>query len=145
MAEYSCKPVILNYPVEVVYSRLSDFSSYQTKLDELPQDVRAQIGNVRFTPDSIIINVAPVGEIAFEVVERITPSQVRLQAKNAPVPMFLIIQMKPTDTTATEVVATIDVEIPMMLRPIVGGKMQEAANMFGDMLSKFFASKSDEV
>ena len=145
MAEYSCKPVILTHPIEDVYARLSDFSSYQAKLDELPQDIRAQIGNVRFTNDSIIINAAPVGEIAVEAVERITPSQVKLQAKNAPVPMYLIINMKPADSTTTEVVATIDVEIPMMLRPIVGGKMQEAANMFGDMLSKFFASKSDEI
>ena len=36
--------------------------------------------------------------------------------------------------------ATIDVDIPVMLKPLVGGKMQEAADKFSEMLSTLFAS-----
>lgn len=140
MARYSSKPIEIAQPVEGIFERLSDFSKYQEKLDELPANLREKIGDVSFTPDSIIINAAPVGEIAFEVIERIAPKHVKLQAKNAPVPMFLIMDFEPDGEDAAKVTSTIDVEIPAMLRPMVGGKMQEAANKFGEMLGNFFGA-----
>lgn len=142
MAEYHSKPVNIAQPIDAIYARLSDFTSYQEKLNELPEEIRAKIGDVRFTPDSIIITAAPVGEIAFEVIERSAPNRVKLQAKNAPVPMFLIMDFMATDEQNTAVTSTIDVEVPAILRPMVGGKMQEAADKFGEMLGNFFGGKA---
>jgi hypothetical protein len=40
-----------------------------------------------------------------------------------------------TDDT-TEVTTVIDVELPAMLRPFVGPKMQQAADQFGVLMSR---------
>ncbi len=138
MSTYSSKPVVIDAPVEMAFERLSDFSAYQSRLDELPDDIRAKIGDVRFTPDSIVITAAPVGEMAFEVSERVAPSHVSLTAKNSPVPMSLSLNLTPAGPESTTVVCVIDVDIPVVLRPLVGGKMQEAADKFADLIGTFF-------
>ncbi|MCM1110196.1 MAG: SRPBCC family protein [Clostridium sp.] len=138
MALYSSKPVVIDQPAELLYQRLSDFSTYQERLDQIPEDVRRKVGDVRFTPDSILINAAPVGEIAFEVTERVAPSLVVLKAKNAPVDMSLRLELTPEGEEKSSVISSIDVDIPVFLRPMVGGKMQEAADKFAELLATFF-------
>ncbi len=137
MAKYSSKPVVIDAPIETAYARLSDFSAYQSRLDELPDEIRGKIGEVRFTPDSIVINAAPVGEMVFEVTDRVAPKHVALKAKNSPVPMMLSLDLSEAGDK-TGVVSTIDVEIPVVLRPMVGGKMQEAADKFAELIGTFF-------
>lgn len=141
MATYKSKPVRINAPVAEVFDKVSDFSKYQNRLEELPEDIRAKIGQVRFTPDSIVITAAPVGEMAFEVVERTAPSRVRLSAANSPVAMELRLDLTDAGADTTDVVSCIEVDIPAVLRPMVGGKMQEAADKFGELIATFFNRK----
>lgn len=138
MSEYKSKPVELHADVETVYGRLSNFSNYQQKLETLPEELKAKIGTVRFDEDSITITAQPVGDITFRVVEREPYSRVKLEAVGAPVPMFLRLDLKGESADLSTVTAVIDVDIPMMLRPLVGGKMQEAADKFAEMLGNFF-------
>lgn len=140
MAKYSGKPVVVNHPAEEVYNRLSDLSSFQQRLETLPPEAREKLGDVRFTADSIIITAPAVGEMKFVVSERTPFSRLGFSAENSPVPFAIKIDMKPVSGTSTEVMATIDVDIPVMLKPLVGGKMQEAADKFSEMLSTLFAS-----
>ena len=37
---------------------------------------------------------------------------------------------------STELQTSVEVEIPAMLRPFIGPKMQEAADKFGDLMAK---------
>lgn len=140
MAKYSGKPVVVTHPAEEVYNRLSDLSSFQQRLETLPPEAREKLGDVRFTADSIIITAPAVGEMKFVVSERTPFSRLGFAAENSPVPFAIKIDMKPVSDTSTEVMATIDVDIPVMLKPLVGGKMQEAADKFSEMLSTLFAS-----
>ena len=80
MADFKGKPVELNAAPEVVFARLSDLSNLNEKLEELPAEMREAIGEVRFTPDSIIINAAPAGEMTLAITERIEPSRIVLSA-----------------------------------------------------------------
>lgn len=77
-----------------------------------------------------------VGEIRFDVVERQEPSRVVFAAANQPVPLKLALDLAEETPESTRVVSTIDVEIPAMLRPLVGGKMQEAADRFTDLIKQ---------
>ncbi len=94
---------------------------------------------MRFEPDAIVITAAPVGEIRFAVKERIKPSSVKLSAEQSPVPLTLSVNLTPDSDSSTNAVSQIDVEIPAMLKPMVGGKMQEAADKFGELITTFFA------
>ena len=58
-----------------------------------------------------------------------------LAAEKSPVPMKLEITFKPITPDTTEVQGAIDVEIPMMLKPLIGPTLQKAADQFGDLFA----------
>lgn len=139
MTEFKGKTVELSASPATVYARLSDFSNLGQRLEELPAELRSQIGDVRFTADSIIINAAPAGEMTLAITERIEPSRIKMSAANSPVPLHMSINIAdgPTEGTST-VSPVVEVDIPPMLKPFIGPKMQEAADKFGDMLRNLF-------
>ena len=139
MASYRSKAAVINKPVDEVYERISNIGAYQQKLDSLPAEVREKIGDVRFEDDAIVITAAPVGEIRFAVKERVSPSRVTLAAEQSPVPLNLTVNLEPESERSTKATSVIDVEIPAMLKPMIGGKMQEAADKFGELITTFFA------
>lgn len=134
MTTYSSKTIELQLPVATVYARISDIGGFQSRIDQLPDEVKSKIGSVRFTDDSIIINAAPMGDMVLKVTERIPERRVAFTAQGAPVPLIMAINVEAAGEDRTNVVTSIDVEIPAMLKPMVGPKLQEAAEKFGDMI-----------
>ncbi len=140
MAKYQGKPVVVNHPADEVYAKIADLSTFQQRMDSLPPEAREKLGDVSFTSDSIVITAPAVGEMKFNVTERIPGSRLGLSAENSPVPFAIKIDLKALSEDTTEVNTLIDVEIPAMLKPLVGGKMQEAADKFSEMFGTLFAS-----
>lgn len=132
MSTYTSKPTIVELPADELAAKFADFRVLQTKLDELPEEQRQKIGDVSFTEDSINISTPQVGKIVLKATER-TSEQVVLTAENSPVPMSISISMRPLSPTSTEMTACMDVEIPAMLRPIVGPALQKAVDQFGNL------------
>lgn len=139
MARYTSKPVEIARSADSLFDRISNIGSYQQILESLPEDERSKLGDVKFTDDAIIITAAPVGEMRFDVVERTRPERVVLSAAQSPVPLTMSVDLTPVDEEKTSVAARIDVEIPAMLKPMIGGKMQQAADMFGNLITTFFS------
>lgn len=135
MSRYESKPVIVEKPAEQVFDRFNDLSIFEKQIDALPAEQRAKIGEVHFDKDSIAIITPQVGELKFEVLERTAPSKIVFGSKSSPIPLTMSINLKAVTPESTEVATVIDVEIPVMLRPFVGPKLQEAANKFGEMIS----------
>lgn len=134
MATYSSKPIEIPMQAESVYEKVSNLSGLQERIDNLPQDVKDKIGAVRFTEDSIIINAATVGDMVLSISEKVPGKRVAFTANGAPVPIVMSINLENIDNEKTLVTTCIDVEIPAMLKPLVGPKLQEAAEKFGDMI-----------
>ena len=134
MARYSSKPAVVNRPAAELSAKFADFRTLQASLDELPADRRAQIGDVAFSEDTIRITTPQVGEISLRAVER-TPEKVVLEAEKSPVPMKLEVSFKALDADSTDVEGTIDVDIPMMLKPLIGPTLQKAADQFGQLIA----------
>lgn len=131
---------MVNRPREVIFARLGDLSALGNHIDELPEEVRAQMGTVNFPDAETLAFTAPgVGEMKFRIVERTAPSQVKFLADTGMMPIYVIIDLAENGTDATAVGATIEADIPMMLRPLIGGKLQEAADKFGEMFGKLNA------
>lgn len=140
MATYSGKPTIVNKPREVIYAALSDLSMLGSRIDGLPEEVRAQMGTVNFPDAETLAFTAPgVGEMKFRIVERTPLNQVKFLADTGVMPIYVSINLAEEGCDATAVSATIDADIPMMLRPLIGGKLQEAADKFGEMFGKLNA------
>ena len=136
MAKYSSKSVTINRSAEAIAEQFSDFRKLQGALDNLTPEEKAKVGAVSFTEDSIKISTQQVGDIVFKVSKR-TPEAICLQAEKSPVPMNLILEMKPVDAESTELTGVIDVDIPVMLRPLVGPTLQKAADQFGSLFARF--------
>lgn len=135
MSKYSSKPQHVSVSAPQAYAKLTDIKALQSKLDELPEDVRSKMGDMKFTDDEIVIGTPQVGNIVLRATERRAPELIRFEAQGSPVPISMSIHIAPeTDSTAT-VEAAIELDIPAMLRPLVGGKMQEAASKFGETLA----------
>ncbi|MDE6125438.1 MAG: hypothetical protein K2G30_00630 [Muribaculaceae bacterium] len=134
MSTYKSKPTVVEKPAAELFDRFSDMTRLQNALDSLTDEQRAQIGQVEFTADSIKIVTPQVGEIAFSVIERQAPSKIVFRTTSSPVPLTMKVDLKPLSETSTEVETVIDVDIPMMLRPMVGPYMQKAADKFGELI-----------
>lgn len=144
MTQFKGKTVELAAAPLTVYERLSDFSALSEKLDALPADLRAKIGDVKFTHDSIVINAAPAGEMTLNITERNAPSRIVMSAANSPVPLSLSINIAPcAEEGKSQVTPIAEVDIPPMLKPFVGPKLQEAADRFGDMLRDLFNGRPE--
>ncbi len=145
MTTYSSKPTEVAMPVSSVYERVSNPAAFQERLDALPEEVRAKLGAVRFTEDSIIITAAPMGDMVLKITERVADKRVAFTAESAPVPLIMSINLDAKTPESTEIITAIDVEIPAMLRPMVGPKLQEAADKFGFINYKACLATSDRL
>lgn len=135
MATYKSKPQTINRSADELFDRFSDLSRLQSALDTLPEEQRAKVGDVQFTPDSIKIVTPQVGEIAFNVIERKRPVKVVFGTQSSPVPMTMDVDITPRGEGESEVVTSINVEIPAMLRPLIGPQLQKATDKFGELIS----------
>lgn len=135
MAIYTSKPAVVSMPATDLAAKFSDFRSMQTRLDEMPADERGRIGDVAFTQDSIVITTPQVGAITLRATER-TADRVVMQAEGSPVPMSITVEMTPISVGETEVVGKMDVEIPVMLKALVGPALQKAVDQFGEIFAK---------
>ncbi|MDE5941865.1 MAG: hypothetical protein K2H14_07120 [Muribaculaceae bacterium] len=135
MATYKSNPRKVQRSAEDLFDTFSDFTNLQNSLDNLTEEQRSQIGNVQFTSDSIKIVTPQVGEIEFHVTERQRPGKLVFGTKSSPVPMKMKLLITPLGADFAEVTSQIDVEIPAMLRPLVGPQLQKAADKFGELIA----------
>lgn len=135
MATYKSKPAKVNRSASDIYSRFSDMSTLQQQMENLPEEQRRQIGDVEFTADTLKITTPQVGEIAFEIKERVEPSKIVFGTASSPVPLTMEVDILPAGDDASEVTTVIDVEIPAIVRPIIGPQLQKAADKFGELIS----------
>ena len=138
MAKYTSQSVSINGAQTDVFNKISNLGAYQELLDKMPDDLRQKAGDVRFTDDAIIINANPVGEIRLEIIDKHEPDLIKLKASNAPVPMFLSLELAAESEAATKLIAAIVVEVPAIIKPMIGPKMQEAANQMATLVGRLF-------
>ena len=135
MAEYKSKPFTINSSAENIADKFSDFTRIQEYVDRLPAEEREKVGDVAFTADSIILKTKQVGEITLKVVDR-SPRRVALTAVGSPVPMNIAVDITPLSDEQSELQASMSVDIPAMLKPMVGPTMQKAVDQFGELMKK---------
>ena len=76
-----------------------------------------------------------MGAIEFTVVDRVRPSKIVFGTKSSPVPLSMELDIEPTGENSSSVQTLIEVEIPAMLRPLIGPQLQKAADKFGELIS----------
>lgn len=138
MSVYSGKTVTLPRPIEEIYAKVSDLAQYKPLVDQLSDDQRVKLQGVEFNGDSVKMDAPSIGQLVFRISERTAPTHVGFAAEGSPVPLKLSLDLASVSENSTSLTPKIDIEIPAMLRPFIGNKLQQAADHFGDMFTSLF-------
>ena len=104
-------------------------------MDRLPADAREHLEKVKFEDDGISIE-SPMGALKLSVAESVEPTMVKYSAQQSPVPFGLTINLEPIDDSHTHSVTELNIELPMMLRAMVGSKLKDGAKQLGEVIAK---------
>lgn len=139
MSTYKSDYNDINYNIATVFAKLSNPQVFKAQLDKnlekMPDEARENIEKLQFDEDGISI-ASPMGPVKLSVADSIEPSKVVFAAQNSPVKFQLVIDLQEIDTATTRSLATIDIDLPLMIRTMVGGQLSEATKKIGEMLAQ---------
>lgn len=132
-----------------VYARLSDLSQLQVMKDNLSPEQKAMIkekfdevskgkvsvSDVAFTADTASCKLQGM-PMCVRIIDREPMKTIKFTAENSPVAATLWIQLIGTGPYETKVKVTLDVDIPFFLKPMVGSKLDGAADQIAEGLTR---------
>lgn len=151
MAKYESEiKMIPHAAAEQVYAVLSNPSRLQPildsaadnpmvkqKMEEAGQDPAQleKLKEVVLTPDSISFPIPMLGTMTLDIIEREENKCVKFTTAS-PVEATLWMQMLPVSTGGSKIRLTLKAELNMMMKMMIGSKLEKGINGFADMLSQ---------
>lgn len=141
MAVYKSSGRAIKASASAVYNKLSDLEGLKSVIDNIPasmvpEDKKGLLDGVKITSDSITFPAGPVGELTLKVAEKIDPTLISLVGVGTPVALNLKLELAPLGAEECEGVVALDVAIPPMLKPMVGGSLQKMVDQFADVIER---------
>lgn len=133
MTEFVSDVKVIPYSTADIYPVLSDLTSLDLVKDKLPED---KIKNLSFDKDSCTINVSPVGDVTFEIVERTENNTIKFKGKNTPVDVTFWIQLQEKDVDDSRMKLTIKADLNVFLKPMLSKPLSEGVKKIADVLSQ---------
>ena len=139
MAIYSSGNINFPASADAVFEKLSNLQNLKDLLnkvpaDQVPEDKRQMFENINITPDTIEVPGGPMGNLVFRLTDKIAPSLIRLTGEGIPIALSLDMHITPVSDNSSSAKVDINIDIPAMLKPMVGGQIQKMADQFGQVL-----------
>jgi len=156
MTKYESSVKHIVSPVESVYAKLSDLSHLEAikqnaddpafrervmqqagdkvKPEQLDMLVE-RLKQMEFTPDTVTINAAPIGQITLRVVERENPKLVKFALEGAPMQANLWLQMLPEGDAHCAMKATLGADLNFFLKQMLNSKLKDGIDRLADVLA----------
>ncbi len=139
MATYKSDEVTLNAPAERVYEKLNNLEGLgdlikNAPIDQIPEDKRGMLDQIKVTPDTISFPAGPMGALTMRKTKCVAPTLIHLEGEGAPVPMSLNLKLTPMGDSMCGAVVEIDIQIPMMLKPMISGPLTKMTKEFANLL-----------
>lgn len=129
---------------EVVYNFLSDFNNLgkffnEYTLAQISQQIpNASIEDVTTDADHCKFTISKVGEAGFAIIERDSPKMIKVRGEGKiPFQLFFWIQILHVSEYKCKIRLTLHAELNMMMKMLVGKKLNEGINHFAEALTKF--------
>lgn len=150
MSKYQSEVKIIPASQYQVWNRISDLSAYQALKEQMPAEQKemikaklaeqangkVQISDLQFTQDTASCRISGM-DVTFRIVEREDGMKcVKYVADNSPIAATLWVQLLPQAAYETKCRVTLDVDIPFFLKPMIGKKLDGAADQLAEMLTK---------
>lgn len=139
MTSIKSEKAIIPASAEQVFDKLSNLDNLKPLLeklpvDQIPADKREMFDNLHITSDTISIPAGPVGEIKLRMTDRLPYSLIQLTGEGTPVPMNMQLNIDSKSPESCEVQVVINLEIPIMLKPMVSGPLKKVADQFVNVM-----------
>ncbi len=141
MDSYKSQPHSIACDAATIYSKLSNPSLIQRQIeanaDRIDAAAREHLDTVKFTDDAIAIQ-SPMGEVKLQLDRPncIEGRRVIYTASSSPVPINMVVNLEGQADGTTMSTAELQLDLPLLLRPMVGGKLQDGAERFGELLAR---------
>lgn len=132
MTKFESGVKMIPAPQELVYEKLADLNNLEKIKGRLPED---KVKNLSFDTDSLSIEVAPVGKITLNIIEREPCKCIKFATTTSPLPFNLWIQIVATSQSECKFKLTIGMELNPFMKGMVQKPLQEALEKMADMLS----------
>lgn len=137
MAQYESKVKQIPFSQQQVYHKISNLENLRPLFQQLKESQTALNDDIQdLEVDNDTISVTAKGiKLALRIIEREEPKLIKFETDQAMVSLNLWIQILPTSDSTSKLKVTIRVDIPLFLRPMVGNKLESAADMIADRLA----------
>ena len=140
MATFKSKDVELKGSAETVFDTLSKPGNLRNLLgrvpvEDIPADKREMLEQIEITDDSISFPAGPAGNLTLKVSKIERPTLIEMEGAGAPVRLALILRIRPTGAETSEGRVEIEIDVPMMFRPMISGPLQQLVDQFAQVLS----------
>lgn len=132
MTKFESSVKTISASQEAVYAKLSDLNNLEKFKDSIPED---KVKNLSFDSESLTIEVAPVGKITLNIVEREPSKCIKFATTTSPLPFNLWIQIVAVSETECKMKLTIGIELNPFMKGMVQKPLQEGLEKMADMLS----------
>lgn len=139
MDSYKSDVQCINCNINNVFSKLTNVAILREKLaeniDRLPAEAREHIDKLQILDDGIAI-ATPMGDIKLVLDNAKTqcPNKIAYSAVDSPVAFGLSIDLQDAGGVNTNAVAALELDLPFMVRSMVGPQLKKGAQKFGEML-----------
>ena len=109
-----------------LFNFLSDFTKFTQML---PPEQKA---NLQVTPEECVISAGMMGNFTLKYIERESPKLLKIGTEGSKETLTIWIQLKHADAYDTRVKVTMSLEIGMMAKMMIKGKIQQFADSLCD-------------
>jgi len=142
VSKYMSDVKIVNNNQEIIYNYLSNFeniSKYVNEglLDKLSEQVpQIRISEFESDADSCRFQVSGMGETEIRIAEREPHKTIKIiSSGKMPVEVKFWIQLLPVSAYETKMRLTLEAEMSMMIKMLVGRKLEDGINRIADVLA----------
>ena len=137
MEKYESKIKVVKASPEDIYAIMTDLSQVN---GILPANVSNMIKDTQVSADECSFNIDKIGRVALMITERQPSSLVKYAlsaAMSLGINVFLQIKEAPQPSAEPEsrIKVSLTADIPFMLKPLIGGKLQEVVDRVAETIA----------
>ncbi|MFI3298057.1 MAG: SRPBCC family protein [bacterium] len=135
MKTYESNQKQLLRPQQDIYAQLSDLRRLEVMFANIPAEHKEKLQDISFEEDAISFTVSPLGKVMIRIIDREEPKMLKFGADNFPIQFNFWIQLHGVAESDTRMKLTLKADIPMMLRPMIGNKLDDGINRVADAIA----------
>ena len=129
--KYESHQVVIRKPETLIYTILSDFKNFSPALEGKVEDWKVE-------GDSCLFKVKGL-TAGMRIVDRIPSNTIKIQGdETSPMPFTFWIQLKQVSVDDTRMKLTLHTKLNMMMKMMLGKKLQEGINKMADSIAESF-------